>query len=105
MTVEIAVLVSVVSVAFSIFFGVKNAKRSDDGEIERRTEETTRMNVKLDLISQNTLEIKNDMRNLNDKVEEQARQIVIIDQSTRSAHHRIDGIEERLNKKGGTNEQ
>ena len=36
MTIEVALLVSVVSVAFSIFFGIKNSKKSDSEEIAQR---------------------------------------------------------------------
>ena len=48
MTVELALIVSIVSVAFSIFFGLKNNKRTDTKDIEERVKENTRINLKLD---------------------------------------------------------
>ena len=46
MTIEIALLISIVSVAFSIFFGIKNSRRADTKDIEERVKENTRINVK-----------------------------------------------------------
>lgn len=44
MTIEIstAIIISVVSVAFSIFFGLKNNKRSDTKDIEERVKQNTK---------------------------------------------------------------
>jgi len=61
----IAVIISIISVAFSVFFGFfslsfnsKNDKRSDRVELEERVKENTRINMKLDAISNNTTEIR-----------------------------------------------
>ena len=43
MTIEIALLISIVSVAFSIFFGIKNSKRTDTKDIEERVKENTKI--------------------------------------------------------------
>ena len=48
MTIEVALLVSVVSVSFAIFFGLKSNKRADIKDIEERVKENTRINMKLD---------------------------------------------------------
>ena len=64
MTIEIALLISLVSVAFSIFFGVKNSKRTDTKDIEERVKENTRINVKLDNITQTTQEIKSEISSM-----------------------------------------
>jgi len=97
MTIEIALLLSIISVGFSVYFGAKNARHTDTKDIERQVADTTRLNTKLDMIQSDTQEIKSDVRTMNRKIEEQGREIVILDQSLKSAHKRIDGIEERLN--------
>lgn len=97
MTIEIALLLSIISVGFSVYFGAKNARHTDTKDIERQVADTTRLNTKLDMIQSDTQEIKSDVRTMNKKIEEQGREIVILDQSLKSAHKRIDGIEERLN--------
>ena len=58
MTIEVALLVSVVSVAFSIFFGIKNSKKSDSEEIAQRIARDTRVDMKLDEISKDVKEVK-----------------------------------------------
>ena len=46
MTIEVALLISVISVAFSIFFGLKNNKRSDVEDIKSRVERDTKTDAK-----------------------------------------------------------
>lgn len=98
MTIEVALLISIISVAFSIFFGIKNNKRTDASEVEARVAENTRVSTKLDIAVQNTVDIKNDIRNMNSKIETHDKQIVILEQSQKALHHRLDGVEDRLNK-------
>ena len=47
MNIEIALLISVISVCFSVYFGLKNNKRTDTKDIEERVKANTRINVKL----------------------------------------------------------
>lgn len=101
MTIEIALLLSVVSVGFSIYFGAKSAKHTDTKDIERQVADTTRLNTKLDMIQSDTQEIKSDVRTMSQKLEEHGREIVVLDQSLKTAHKRIDGLEERLMMAGG----
>lgn len=63
MTIEIstAIIISVVSVAFSIFFGLKNNKRSDTKDIEERVRQNTKINMKLDNISSLSEDIKSEI--------------------------------------------
>lgn len=63
MTIEIstAIIISVVSVAFSIFFGLKNNKRSDTKDIEERVRQNTQINMKLDNISSLSEDIKSEI--------------------------------------------
>ena len=43
MSIEIALLISIVSVCFSVFFGLKNNKRSDTKDIEERVKEAMKL--------------------------------------------------------------
>ena len=45
MTIEIALLISIVSVAFSIYFGLKNSKKSDKEEIVARIARDTKTEI------------------------------------------------------------
>lgn len=100
----IAVIISIISVAFSVFFGFfslsfnsKNDKRSDRVELEERVKENTRINMKLDAISNNTTEIKNEVTEMRKELNSHDSRIIKVEESVKSAHHRIDDIETRLN--------
>lgn len=97
MTIEVALLISFVSVAFSVYFGLKNSKRTDTKDIEERVKENTRINVKLDNISQATQEIKSEISSMREDIKSHNDRLIKLEESVKSAHHRIDGIEERMN--------
>lgn len=97
MSVEVALLVSIVSVAFSIFFGLKNSKRTDTKDIEERVKDNTRLNMKLDVITSNTTEIKNEVLEMRKEINIHGDRIIKVEESVKSAHHRLDGLEKRIN--------
>ena len=97
MTVEVALLISVVSVAFSIFFGIKNSKRTDSKDIEERVRDNTRINVKLDNITQTTQEIKSEISSMREDIKSHNDRLIKVEESVKSAHHRINTLEERMN--------
>lgn len=97
MSIEIALLISIVSVCFSVFFGLKNNKRSDTKDIEERVKDNTRINMKLDNIASNTTEIKNEVSEMRKEINLHGDRIIKVEESVKSAHHRLDGLEKRLN--------
>ena len=97
MTVEVALLVSIVSVVFSVFFGIKNSKRRDSKDIEERVRDNTRINVKLDNITQTTQEIKSEIYSMREDIKSHNDRLIKVEESVKSAHHRINTLEERMN--------
>ena len=102
MTIEIALLLSIVSVAFSIFFGLKNNKRTDVKDIEERVKENTRINIKLDNIGQTVQDIKTDMSSMRNDLSIHNDRIIKVEESCKQAHLRLDEMAGRIN--GGHNE-
>lgn len=105
MSVEVALIVSIVSVAFSIFFGLKNNKRSDTKDIEERVKDNTRINMKLDSIYESTDEIKKQLTSLVDKVQAHENRLALVeagikrnDNAIKRLHERIDSIGKRPSK-------
>ena len=92
MTIEVstAIIISVLSLGFSVFMG-------DAKDIEERVKENTRINMKLDAISNNTTDIKNEVSEMRREINSHDGRIVKVEESVKSAHHRLDGLEERLN--------
>lgn len=100
----VAIIISIISVTFSIFFGVvslvlniKNNRRTDNSDLEDRVRENTRINMKLDTISSNTKEIKDEVVEMRKELNSHDNRIIKVEESVKSLHHRIDEMEARLN--------
>lgn len=93
MTIEVTILISVVSVAFAIYFGLKSNRRNDIKDIQEKAERDTRINIKLDDISGDVKDVKYDISSVKKQVGDIDRRLIIVEQSAKSAHHRIDRIE------------
>lgn len=72
------------------YFTVKRGKSQDD---KKDTTEMTTVIVKLESISSGISEIKSDMKNVKEDVVDLRERLAIVEQSTKSAHHRIDEIQ------------
>ena len=75
----------------------ENSKRTDTKDIEDRVKENTRINVKLDNITQTTQEIKSEISSMREDIKSHNDRLIKLEESVKSAHHRIDGVVERLN--------
>ena len=90
MTIEISLLLSGVSVAFAIFFGIcskqRNEKKDTQEDAEQRATTDTMVMMKLENIADDLKDIKRESRenSLRDRV-------VIVEQSLKSYHKRLDG--------------
>lgn len=92
MTIEVALLLSIVSVGFSIFFGLKNSRKSDEKEISERIARDTRTDMKLDEISSNVREVKETVKNIQNDIKDHEGRIVKLEASYKAAHKRLDEI-------------
>ena len=61
-TITLATLISVVSVSFAVFFGVKSKKRADDEDVAKKAEIIARLDVKMDSLSKNFADFANDIK-------------------------------------------
>ena len=96
----IAILISIVSVVFSIFFGMKNNKRTDTKDIEERVKQNTKINMKLDNINSTTQDIKSQLSSVRSDIQKHNDKLIVLEQSCKQAHKRIDKIASRLNLEG-----
>jgi predicted nuclease with TOPRIM domain len=101
----VAIIISIISVTFSIFFGIvslvlnlKNNRRTDNSDLEDRVRENTRINMKLDAISSNTKDIKDEVVEMRKELNSHDNRIIKVEESVKSLHHRVDEMEARLNK-------
>ena len=73
-TIALTTLISVVSVSFAVFFGIKSKKRADDEEIIKRTENITKLGEKIDSLNLSFKEfadeIKREIRDMRKNYED-----------------------------------
>ena len=96
MTVEVALVLSVVSVVFSIYFGYKNSKHTDTKELEQRVKENTTINLKLDGIAASIDDVKIDLKAIKTEMKQHNDRIIKVEESVKSAHKRIDEILKKI---------
>lgn len=90
MTVEIALIISIVSVSFSIFFGLKNSKKSDEKDIAERIARDTKTDMKLDEIGRNVKDVKETVKSIQNDVKDHEGRIVKLEASLKAEHKRLD---------------
>nr|DAP55551.1 MAG TPA: hemolysin [Caudoviricetes sp.] len=93
MTIEVALLVSGISLAFGIYQGIANLKRNKATDDKKDATEMTTVIVKLESIGTGVTEIKSDMKNIRQDLQDLRERVVVVEQSTKSAHHRINTLE------------
>lgn len=93
MQVDFGTLLTVVSVFFAVYFAAKNNNRQQDADVSYRASETAMISQKLDNINDDTKEIKKELTDVKRNVSELSERVIIVEQSTKSAHHRIDDME------------
>lgn len=97
MTIEITILVSVVSVCAALFFGLKSAKRADVTDIEERAKKNAEINFKLD-------ESISLLRNMQDEMKVMSARMTKDEKDTEMLALRFADLEkriERIEEKGG----
>ena len=103
-TTLITILLSVAALSFSIYSGLRGHRRADRegaaSEQEKATAEAvshardmTTVNIKLDGISGDVRDIKDEMRSFREEEKHLTERVVAVEQSVKSAHHRLDTLE------------
>lgn len=85
-TVSIAILISISSVAMTFLSFRRNAKKDNESDIENKV----KMNMKLDQLCNTTNSIAIDIKDVNKGMQSLNERVARVEQSTKSAHHRID---------------
>ena len=94
-SIEITILLSVISVSYAIYFGLKRLKRNETLDIKSDTAQLTTVIVKLENISIGISEIKAELFNVKNDIKEDRERIIRLEESVKQAHKRIDGLEKK----------
>lgn len=92
MTIEIALLISIVSVTSAVFFAIKSNKRADSKEIAERVARDTKLDMKLGEIGNDVKEVKETVRTIQNDVKDHEGRIVKLEASFKAEHKRLDEV-------------
>ncbi len=87
-----AIIISIVSVGFSIYFGLKSNKRTDENALAEKIARETRTDMKLDEIGRDVREVKETVKNIQNDIKDHEGRIVKLEASYKAEHKRLDEI-------------
>ena len=90
-TISVSVI-SAMSALVAIFFAVKNGKRTDVKDIEDRVARDTKIDMKLDDISEDTKDIRETVKNIQNDIKDHEGRIVKLEASYKAEHKRLDEV-------------
>ena len=93
MTIELSLLISGISVAFAIFFGIRDQTRNSRKDTKEEAREDATIITKLEAIQTNMLEVKSEVRSYREEMKDIREHIARDNESLKSLHKRVDGIE------------
>lgn len=77
---------------FSILIAAAALFRNVKGDVKGDQSEMTTVIVKLETINENVKEVRNDLKDVKSDIENIRERLVVVEQSAKSAHKRIDQI-------------
>ena len=90
--ISLSQLITIISVAVSVYFAIRNWNRNNDSDVSTKARFEATLSEKLDNISEDTKEIRKEISDVKNRVSELSERVVIVEQSTRSAHQRLDMV-------------
>lgn len=93
--VTIQSLITGISVFTAAVFGYSTFRRGNNTDVEQKAVETATINVKLDNIGSDVKDIKYDISAVKKEQQQMCERMIVVEQSIKSAHHRLDALEER----------
>lgn len=96
--IDLSIVISICSLLVAAVVGFNNVKRGTSTDDKKEASQMTTLIVKLENIGDGVNEIKADMRNMKNDIQDLRDRLIIVEQSTKNAHHRLDTME------GGTHD-
>lgn len=93
MTIEVTILISVISVSAAIFFGINSLKRANTSDIEVRTQQITEIKVKLEEALLLLKSMQDEIKSLIDRVTEDEKKTDMLAVKVEHLEKRMDALE------------
>lgn len=97
MNIDITVIIALVGMIGTIigtFIGIWKAKKDGEKATREDAVKDTTAIVKLDYISKGVDDIRLDIKAQDKRISDLVERVVTVEQSVKSAHHRLDNLEE-----------
>ena len=94
MPIEIKDLMTVIALLISAAALWRNLR----GDTKQDQSQMTTVIVKLETINENVKEVKTDIKDVKSDMERMKERLTIVEQSVKSAHKRIDDVQEEANR-------
>ena len=88
----IALGISVLGFLASVYYSNRNSRKADMSEAVQRAEANAKISTKLDNIASDVRETAKNVDRLREDLAEHGSRITAVEQSAKSAHHRIDEL-------------
>lgn len=95
MTVEIGTMIAILGTISGVVFGYLGQHRAGKKEVQSDAKTHTELKTNLDYIRRGVDDIRIDLKAQENKVSDLAGAVIRLEESAKSAHKRIDGLEER----------
>ena len=89
-------IISTIVALASVFIAIITTLHSFDKDGKGATKDFTRVETKIDYIGGDIKDIRDDVKAVSVRQEDMAERLVKVEESTKSAHHRIDNMEEKI---------
>lgn len=99
MTIELALVIAIVNLAFAIIFGYAAMRRNQKADDQKEQNNMTSVIIKLESIRADTTEIKNDIKSVKADVRHNSEDIIRMDESLKSAWKRINELANEMGEK------
>ena len=93
MNIDFSTLLSVLSLIVATIVAITGIRRGFTADNKKEASALTTLIVKLETINNGVNEIKSEMRSMKTDMQDLRDRLIIVEQSTKSAHHRVDKIE------------
>ena len=96
MTIELTVLISVVSISIAVITFFRNGKKDTKDDVKEDATQMATVITELKSISNGIEDIKKEITSIKDDVKENRDRTTRVDESCKQAHKRIDELVSRL---------
>lgn len=89
-------IISVISVAFAVYMGLRSNRKADSEEREARIRTETRMDEKLNDVLSATKDTRDSVKELQRDLKNQNDRIITVEERVSSLDYRVEKVEQKL---------